>query len=626
MHSTVFHYQSLPKPTKAVAKTIALPDPGSVQNVNHVVAGRRRRPGRRRGRRAPGGGHRIGLGARSAGQRRPGPARLPAHDVQRAAGQRQGQRQRPPAGGDGAAGLLLRAADPDGGGHPRTRHRRRRRRLPRASTCTSSSATARTTHGRRPRRGRTSSTPSRCRCATPAAAPVADRLRLLPAPRPVRADGDADPARSPGSRTWPTRRRPGSITLQTQRTAFGIVIARARIQGQPVAYTNLRSTYMHELDSAAGFEKFNEPAQMRSPQDFFNAANKIGYTFNWFYTDNQHIAYFNSGPEPGARAAHRPAVPDLVAVRLEGPAPERADHAAEPDRAGHRRERPPARDRPGLPDELEQQAGARLRATAPPARSSPRSTARSCWTTTSPTTCNRDHHKLTLADLVNAMGIAGTQDLRGVEVLPYALKIIGTPSDPTLATAVSELRAWVASGAHRINREHPGRPRQLRPDRRGADHGRLVAAAGQGRVRARAGLRPARARSRASSRSTTSPATAPAAQHLGSSLDVGFYGIVQKDLRAVLHEHVARAAEPDLLRQRLAGPLPGGAGELAERGGRPRPRSRSTRPTASARPATRCARTRSSSGPSGRSPQPLIEWVNRPTFQQADEIQGHGPG
>ena len=22
--------------------------------------------------------------------------------------------------------------------------------------------------------------------------------------------------------------------------------------------------------------------------------------------------------------------------------------------------------------------------------------------------------------------------------------------------------------------------------------------------------------------------------------------------------------------------------------------------------------------------QPLIEWVNRPTFQQADEIQGHG--
>ena len=63
---------------------------------------------------------------------------------------------------------------------------------------------------------------------------------------------------------------------------------------------------------------------------------------------------------------------------------------------------------------------------------------------------------MTLADLVNAMGNAGTQDLRGVEVLPYALKIIGHPSDPALATAVDELRTWVASGAHRINRETPG--------------------------------------------------------------------------------------------------------------------------------------------------------------------------
>jgi hypothetical protein len=35
---------------------------------------------------------------------------------------------------------------------------------------------------------------------------------------------------------------------------------------------------------------------------------------------------------------------------------------------------------------------------------------------------------MTLVDLINAMGNAGTQDLRGVEVLPYALKIIGHPA------------------------------------------------------------------------------------------------------------------------------------------------------------------------------------------------------
>ncbi|MGN6870204.1 MAG: penicillin acylase family protein, partial [Solirubrobacteraceae bacterium] len=77
----------------------------------------------------------------------------------------------------------------------------------------------------------------------------------------------------------------GNVTFQTKRTAYGIVIARGLIKGQPVVYTNLRSTYMHELDSAVGFERFNEPAEMRNPQDFMNAAYNIGYTFNWFYAD-----------------------------------------------------------------------------------------------------------------------------------------------------------------------------------------------------------------------------------------------------------------------------------------------------------------------------------------------------
>jgi len=30
--------------------------------------------------------------------------------------------------------------------------------------------------------------------------------------------------------------------------------------------------------------------------------------------------------------------------------------------------------------------------------------------------------------------------------------------------------------------------------------------------------------------------------------------------------------------------------------------------------------------PIGAISQPLVEWINRLTFQQADEIQGHGPG
>ncbi|MFL5909566.1 MAG: penicillin acylase family protein, partial [Gaiellaceae bacterium] len=91
---------------------------------------------------------------------------------------------------------------------------------------------------------------------------------------------------------------PGSEKLVVQRTKLGLVIARATIDGKPVAYTSLRTTYMHEVDSALGFVGFNDPAQMTGPHDFQVAASKIGYTFNWLYVDDKHDAYFNSGANP----------------------------------------------------------------------------------------------------------------------------------------------------------------------------------------------------------------------------------------------------------------------------------------------------------------------------------------
>ena len=42
----------------------------------------------------------------------------------------------------------------------------------------------------------------------------------------------------------------GTQTLRALRTKMGLVIARGTIKGMPVAYTKLRSTYMHELDAA----------------------------------------------------------------------------------------------------------------------------------------------------------------------------------------------------------------------------------------------------------------------------------------------------------------------------------------------------------------------------------------
>ena len=43
---------------------------------------------------------------------------------------------------------------------------------------------------------------------------------------------------------------------------------------------------------------FNTPEVVRDAATFQRAASKVGYTFNWFYADSEHIAYFNSGANP----------------------------------------------------------------------------------------------------------------------------------------------------------------------------------------------------------------------------------------------------------------------------------------------------------------------------------------
>jgi acyl-homoserine lactone acylase PvdQ len=91
---------------------------------------------------------------------------------------------------------------------------------------------------------------------------------------------------------------PGSQTLRAERTKLGLIEARGTVRGKPVAFAKLRSTYFHEVDSAAGFMDFNTPEVVRGPATFQRAADKIGYTFNWFYSDSKHISYFNSGANP----------------------------------------------------------------------------------------------------------------------------------------------------------------------------------------------------------------------------------------------------------------------------------------------------------------------------------------
>jgi acyl-homoserine lactone acylase PvdQ len=407
----------------------------------------------------------------------------------------------------------------------------------------------------------------------------------------------------------------GSATFLTLRTAYGLVIARATIDGRPVVYTNLRSTYFHELDSGLGFEAFDDPAAMRTPQQFDAAADKIGYTFNWFFVNSNHIAYFGSGQNPVRAARTDPLFPSWAQDAWKGftpsaaPTPSTLTEADTPQSA-----HPQVIDQPFLTswnnkpapgyDYVDGEYSSVYRS--------------QLLDENIDTYLHGGTHTMSLTDLINAMGNAATQDLRGVEVLPYALQIIGHPANPVLAQAVSELRAWVASGAHRVNRVTPGASGQYEQSMAV----RIMDAWWP--LLVQADLQPVLGTALLSDVEGRFAIDNPPHTHQGSAWDDGFYGIIQTDLRAAAGDRVAGplnriyCGNGSLTRCRLA--LQASLLQAA-----------SESPDEVYPASDGCA-----AGDQmcydqvrytalGAITQPPQEWVNRPTFQQAVTIENAMP-
>jgi acyl-homoserine lactone acylase PvdQ len=81
-------------------------------------------------------------------------------------------------------------------------------------------------------------------------------------------------------------------------TRHGIVQGWTRSGGKPVAVVNQRSTFNHDVDSVVGFMRWGEPKLTRNVAGWEKSASFVGYTFNWFYVDSKHTAYYVSGKDP----------------------------------------------------------------------------------------------------------------------------------------------------------------------------------------------------------------------------------------------------------------------------------------------------------------------------------------
>jgi acyl-homoserine lactone acylase PvdQ len=246
----------------------------------------------------------------------------------------------------------------------------------------------------------------------------------------------------------------GSQTLRALRTKAGLVTHRGMIDGEPYAFTQLRATYFHELDSALGFADFNSPSAVSSPESFQAAAAKIDYTFNWFYADRDHIAYFNSGANPIRAPSTDPNLPILgeEQFRWQGYDSDALTSDQEPDSA-----HPQTVDQRWITSWNNKQA--------PGYRASD-----DTWYYGSvhrADLLNREirsrlagEETMSRAELVDAMEVAATVDLRGAEVLPWAIKLLrsgeGTVRPDSARRALRLLQAWHKDGAHRLDKNGDG--------------------------------------------------------------------------------------------------------------------------------------------------------------------------
>jgi acyl-homoserine lactone acylase PvdQ len=243
---------------------------------------------------------------------------------------------------------------------------------------------------------------------------------------------------------------PGSETLTAWRTVHGMVYARGTVGGKKVAFVSARTTYFHEADSAIGFFKLNDPAQVHDPQSFRQAVDGIGFGFNWSYIDADHIAYQLSGWYPQRARGTSPDFPVLGTGEYDW-------QGFDPDLHTENRvgldQRPHAVDPDYLVSWNNKQAP---RWAAADDKYSYGPIFRSQMIEQRVKDGIAGGKKMALASLVQAMEEPASQDLEAWSLLPILRRAMGQPSDGRVRAALDVLSAWAAAGAHRRDLDRNG--------------------------------------------------------------------------------------------------------------------------------------------------------------------------
>ena len=354
---------------------------------------------------------------------------------------------------------------------------------------------------------------------------------------------------------------------------------------------------------------FNTPevvARRRRPSSA--RRRKIGYTFNWFYADAEHIAYFNSGNNPVRADRRQPRLPGR----------RRSTSGAAGTRTPGRRASPPSTRtrRPSTSPTSSTGTTSRRKAYRSSDDNAYSSTYRSVLLEDRVKQGIAGDKKMTLPQLIDAMEVAGTERPARVgrpaagaagDRQADATRRCATPSPscaPGAATAASG--ATTTATASTSTR----------------DAIRIMDAWWPRWVEAQfepgAGRRTRSRRSPRRSRSTTRRTATQGLLVPGLLVRLREQGPAHRARRARAREVLARVLRHRCKRCRAAlrRSLAAALKVPAERGVQRRPAVQGRRPVVLRRRPQR---------PIGGATQPLIHWINRPTYQQANEIQKRLP-
>ena len=239
---------------------------------------------------------------------------------------------------------------------------------------------------------------------------------------------------------------PQTITYRTMRSVHGPVFAFARAHRQPVALSKAKGVDFHELDAIVSFMRLAEN-RATDPHSFMKIMGGFPGTENWFYVDNNNVAFIQSGRYPRHAAGSNVELPFWGDGRADWQGFNPADYTFRTIPPSHRPRAVNPKDgfiiswnnkeaigwRKGprewsngpvhraliLKDKLFQQA-------------------------------RRNGGHVDLTGLTRAVNLAATTDLRGQDLLPWINRVIGKAHGSD-AKMLKILRAWHRSGSNRLD-------------------------------------------------------------------------------------------------------------------------------------------------------------------------------